>query len=299
MERKNSSETYNKFVKALQQDYSWLSSKLEKHDQINGVDNTDRQNMNNEQKIHDALAIGNVPRLPNLHVERLTETERVVNALREMRRGECVALVGMTGSGKSVLATAAIRNEDLLENYFDMHVFWLNAGEAQTREEAQSREEAANLMHRLGRMINPSFARESHELMKVELSRFLTNPEYSNALVVLDDVFNQDIIELFDLGCKMLITTQAVDSVKNRPNVKVLNVSSGFSEAETLTLFSSCTGVPTEKLPNEARHIHELCKGAPLTITLLASMMEPHKHEASDVERWRYYINMIKDKKDG
>lgn len=249
--------------------------------------------MNSEQRFLDSLALGNVPRLPNLYVLRGSEKEKVQKALRDMTRGGCVALTGMTGSGKSVLATAAVRDKEILERYFDSNVFWLNAGEA------QSYEEAANLMHRLGRMLNPAFARESHELMKVELSRFLTRSEYNNALIVLDDVLTQEVIELFDLGCKILLTTQVVNLVKNRPNATLLEVSSGFSEAETLKLFSSCTGVPAEKLPNEARHIHELCKGAPLTITLLASMMEPHKHEASDVERWKYYINMIKDKKDG
>lgn len=209
-----------------------------------------------------------------------------------MRRGTCVALSGMTGTGKTIIAAAAVRDPHLLTEHFGEHVYWLGAGEA------RSSPEAATLLHRLGRMIDSGFTYETADLMKVGLSRILAQPQYSEALVILDDVCSEEVLTLFDLGCKLLVTTQDVGIVKGM-NAKVVPVSGGFTQQETLELFSRCTEVPIDQLPSEAKQIHGLCKGAPFTIALLGSMMEPHKHEAGDAKRWRYYSDMIKDKKDG
>lgn len=124
----------------------------------------------------------------------------------------------------------------------------------------------------------------------------MATEEYSNALIVLDDVCDPHVLPMFDLGCKMLVTTQNLTFVENVPSERILHVNNGFSLAETLDLFRQCTGVPVESLPSEATEIHELCKGSPLAIALLASTMQQHKHEARNVQRWKDYVREIKDK---
>lgn len=85
--------------------------------------------------------------------------------------------------------------------------------------------------------------------------------------------------------------------VNYRLNCSQLN--KGFKEVESLKLFSNCVKLKIEDLPQETKKIHDLCKGAPLVISLIASNLERWKEEAKDKERWNYYINMLLDKKDG
>ena len=49
-----------------------------------------------------------------------------------------------------------------------------------------------------------------------------------------------------------------MDTVTGR--FSVVDVKSGFSEDESLALFSSYTGVPVDYLPAEAKDIHLECK---------------------------------------
>lgn len=293
LERHGSEGAFDNFTEALRKDYAWLATQLEQHHPYNGVDKVDRFVNDTNQVYHDTLALGNVPRLPKMYVARDVQIKQVQEALKKIKRNNYVALCGMTGCGKSVLAAACVRDEELLAKHCDMHVFWLGAGMALTSEDATI------LLHQLGRMIDPGFIHETPELMKIELRRILATPEFSNALIILDDWCLKDGFSLFDLGCKMLVTTQIIDLVKEISNVQVIELVTGFTLDETLELFSRCTNIKVKQLPNEAKYIHELCKGAPLTISLLGSMMEPHNCEATDVQRWKYYVDMIKDKKDG
>lgn len=292
LEQCNKIDAYEKFVDALRCHHPWLADKLEQPGSPEDVDHVDMSDRENHRLYTNALALGNVPWVPTFYIVRTKEIEKVQSALIKMQEGHCLALVGMTGCGKSVLASAAVRDQKFLQEYFGLSVFWLGAGEA------RSIEEASILLHRLGRMLNPEFVRESDHLMRTELSRTLAAPKYNKTLIILDDVCSHDVLNLFDLNCKMLVTTQELDLVKGRTNATVLEISSGFILEETLELFSRITDVPAKKLPSEAKQIHELCKGAPLTISLLATMMEPHKHEANKTDRWKYYIDLIKDKHD-
>lgn len=161
LERRGGPSAYEELVKALLPAYSWLASLLEQHNPTNGVDNVDRSTNEKKQAYRNALALGNVPRLPKLHVVRSKDRELVQKALCNMCRGDPVVLWGMAGCGKTVLAASAVQDQQLLDQHFNMRVFWLNAGEA------HSLPEAAILLHRLGRMVDREFDSEPHALMKV------------------------------------------------------------------------------------------------------------------------------------
>lgn len=48
--------------------------------------------------------------------------------LRKLKNGEFIIIHGMAGAGKSVLATQAVRDSDLLRDYFECNVHWLTIG---------------------------------------------------------------------------------------------------------------------------------------------------------------------------
>lgn len=49
--------------------------------------------------------------------------------LKELEPTQRIVLHGMTGSGKSCLAAAAVKDGILLHSYFNNRVFWINLGE--------------------------------------------------------------------------------------------------------------------------------------------------------------------------
>lgn len=85
----------------------------------------------------------------------------------------------------------------------------------------------------------------------------------TNGLLVLDDVYSNEIVKFLDIGCKILITTHdksiMEDIVDTR--VKYLKVNEGFEEIETLNLFSKCLSINYESLPSHASKLHKICKG--------------------------------------
>ena len=50
-------------------------------------------------------------------------------------------------------------------------------------------------------------------------------------------------------------------------------MSGGFREEESMELFSSFVNVPVGFLPEEARAIHAECKGSPMVISMIGSLV--------------------------
>lgn len=71
----------------------------------------------------------------------------------------------------------------------------------------------------------------------------------------------------------------------------------GFTEAETLGLFAKVLETEVDKLPLEAKRIHEECKGMPLLIAMFSAQFEEFKHDMKlRSDRWRYYLNSLRNK---
>lgn len=71
----------------------------------------------------------------------------------------------------------------------------------------------------------------------------------------------------------------------------------GFTEAETLGLFAKVLETEVDKLPLEAKRIHDECKGMPLLIAMFSARFEEFKHDMRlRPDRWRYYLNSLRQK---
>lgn len=118
---------------------------------------------------------------------------------------------------------------------------------------------------------------------------------HKNALLILDNVFTDKIIKQFDFKCKTLVITDDLEVVSDKPCGKRLEMNDGFTEAESLGLFSKALDVNVNRLPPQAKEIHELCKGMPLLIALLAAQFENFKAEMKNsLGRWMYYLDNLK-----
>lgn len=69
----------------------------------------------------------------------------------------------------------------------------------------------------------------------------------------------------------------------------------GFTETETLGLFAKVLEMDVDRLPIEAKRIHEECKGMPLLIAMFAAQFEEFKYDMSS-KRWKYYLDSLKNK---
>lgn len=68
----------------------------------------------------------------------------------------------------------------------------------------------------------------------------------------------------------------------------------GFSEKESVALFSKCLGISPKDLPNEVKQIHSICKGYPMLIALIGSFLEDNRESGcpgQDV--WSFIIDNL------
>lgn len=85
-----------------------------------------------------------------------------------------------------------------------------------------------------------------------------------------------------------------MDVVNGR--VKYFKVEEGFSKEESLRLFAQTLHVKDpESLPQEAYEIHCQCKGSPMVISLISSLMQDH--QVADSGRWEYYLDFLRKRK--
>lgn len=76
-----------------------------------------------------------------------------------------------------------------------------------------------------------------------------------------------------------------------------LQMNDGFTEAESLGLFAKVLETEINKLPLEAKQIHDECKGMPLLIAMFSAQFEEFKHDMKlRPDRWRYYLNSLRNK---
>lgn len=79
--------------------------------------------------------------------------------------------------------------------------------------------------------------------------------------------------------------------------LKFQQIKDGFTEEETLLLFANCLKTDAKSLPVYASKIHDLCKGVPILVSLIGSLLEPYKEELlNNPEPWKYYIKKLTKK---
>lgn len=57
-------------------------------------------------------------------------------------------------------------------------------------------------------------------------------------------------------------------------------MSTGFTEKETQKLFEKCLNASVNNLHDEIKQMHTICKGHPILIALIGSVLEDHRERA-------------------
>ncbi|CAM9623612.1 unnamed protein product [Ectocarpus fasciculatus] len=144
--------------------------------------------------------------LTDAHVSRPSLLESAIGYLTNMARGDapCV-LTGMAGGGKSVLASAVVRDERVRE-HFSAGMFWWRVGR-------DAKDQLHEWLEGLFSRVASSLGTTPPMLDSVEeVTRYLKAvcaDSVSPRLVVLDDVWEREVVDTLQLtGLQLLVTTR-------------------------------------------------------------------------------------------
>ncbi|KAJ2951191.1 hypothetical protein O0L34_g5583 [Tuta absoluta] len=207
-------------------------------------------------------------------------------------------------------------NSELITTHFNGAVFWLNLDDTKTEDDIIAQQNKlyrkTSSIYTHNSYMNSSISMSSigsnadtqslssydwtWQELRDKLKKQFSEPTLKEALLVLDDVKQKKCVEAFDIGCKILITTGDTDVVANF-NPQIIKIENNFTERETLEFFASCLDVNVNKLPRQAKKLHEICKGSPFHITLLGAQLAENKERLTDDPRaWNYYLNRLEKK---
>ncbi|CAG7833833.1 unnamed protein product [Allacma fusca] len=282
------------FKESLRKHYEWVYNKL-------CEDVTDRRFSIptltlNGNPCKNPSEIGGVPCLPNVNIERRELLSDVVSKISALKQNQYLVVQGMAGCGKSVLATQAVHK--LISergNNDEGKIYWLSIG----KECSDSNDVLLGKMRILCDKLDvnraPKSVEQGREILR---DAFMTRSE---ALLVLDNVWSHRVIRNFDVGCRIMVTTQdmSVMDVVNGRLASCVRVAEGFQESESLNFFCEALNIPAvENLPVEAKMIHAECKGSPMVISLIASLLDDHRtSETNDTSRWTHYYESLSKRK--
>jgi len=180
-----------------------------------------------------------VPALPPFFVSREGPTRAVKRAL--LSGTTSVALCGVGGSGKSVLASDLVRDPELLSAFPD-GVYWLTLGEAPA---------LATLLQQFLGWLAPANVPDDLSQLREALRAALEN---RSCLLVLDDLWRASDAFAFDvLGaqCRVLVTT------RNRGLAEAIHAETvsveAVSDEEAVELMARRSGVSPSDLPEMTR----------------------------------------------
>ncbi|XP_013776980.2 apoptotic protease-activating factor 1-like isoform X2 [Limulus polyphemus] len=278
---KKGKKAFSSFVKALESDgaYPWLAKKL-----LASVD-SDKVSKDFDQNLYDVLRKGGVPfqinhLLPRKSLEK--EIRQALQVVSKEKRG-WVVIHGMMGSGKSVLAAEALRYEILLSECFSNGVWWIPVGNI----------DSAGLLVKM-QMLYENLDEECHpvpesiEKVTTKLKNLLLKSCYEKILFILDDVWNSSVLQAFDVGCPVLVTTRnnnILSSINSGQKI-FIKVDEGLSVDESKHLLAMWVNADVNSLPSSVDRICEKCKGCPLVLVMVGSMMAKYGNKE---RRWEHY----------
>uniref|UniRef100_T1JAA0 CARD domain-containing protein n=1 Tax=Strigamia maritima TaxID=126957 RepID=T1JAA0_STRMM len=278
------------FIDSLnnKKNYPWLANSL--NDELNRQDSVSE----NKNVPIGMLLRGGVPRLGDYHINRPKEVDEVKKKLKNqfLQRG-WVILHGMMGCGKSTVAAAAISDDqELISEYFTSGVFWVSC-------RAIDEGSLLTKMKALCEKLDKSYRNVSFDNIVVATERLrelFSRPEYFDVLLILDDVWTKLVVDSFNVGCNTLVTTTDSDLFGNVALKQEVNISSGFTEAQSLELLSKHAGVKVGDLPATAKNIHNISKGVPVLISAVGGYISNFPH---DPAKWAICVKKLTGKTDG
>ncbi|XP_049616690.1 apoptotic protease-activating factor 1 [Syngnathus scovelli] len=246
---------------------------------------------NSTSDVQVVLSAGGVPQRPVVFVSRPEMINRIRENLHYLRKEPgWVTVFGMAGSGKSVLAAEAVRDQGLIEDCFPGGIHWLSIGQL---DKADLLVKIQALCFRLEQSLDSqSLQRSPTSLDEAkERLRFLVMRRYPRSLLILDDIWDSTVLKSFDIHCCILLTTRnrsLADSVSGAKYV--IEVESGLEDNKALEILALYTKSAQEGLPEEARSIVRECKGSPLVVSLIGALLKEKP------DRWSYYLRQLQQK---
>uniref|UniRef100_A0A1A8NRF7 Apoptotic protease-activating factor 1 n=3 Tax=Nothobranchius TaxID=28779 RepID=A0A1A8NRF7_9TELE len=241
--------------------------------------------------VQTVLSEGGVPQRPVVFVSRPELVNRVQEKLYQLHKiSGWVTIFGMAGSGKSVLASEAVRHHGLIEEVFPGGIHWLSIGQL---DKPGLLVKVQSLCFRLEQSLDaqsrhrpPSSLDEAKECL-----RFLMLRKYPRSLLILDDIWDSTVLKVFDVHCRVLLTSRnksIADSVSGSKHE--VEVESGLDDKKALEILALYTKTELKKLPTEAHSIVRECKGSPLVLSLIGALLKEKPN------RWPYYLRQLQQK---
>ena len=208
--------------------------------------------------------VGQIPLPVPFEVRQPQLLNRVIDALMAdlpqlVPDGQLVGLVGMGGSGKSVLAAAATRDPRVRDAFPDGR-FWLELGPHPPLPLLQARLAAA---------LGDSTPITDVPQGRARLSSLLAE---RRCLVVLDNVWDRTDLSAFAVAGPMgrlLVTTRDATALPGDTGILLEE----FAPEAALQLLGGWTATPAGQLPAEARAVARECGYLPLALALCGAMI--------------------------
>jgi WD40 repeat protein len=209
-----------------------------------------------------------IPRSVAFEVRR-PQLNRVIDTLlgnltQPSPDGQLVGLVGMSGSGKSVLA-AAVARDQRMRDAFPEGQFWLDLGPNPQVPQLQ-----AGLAAALGDSTPITDLQQGRAL----LSRLLGE---RRCLLVLDNVWARTDLSAFAVVGStggLLVTTRDATILPGNTGIPL----DEFAPDMALQLLAGWTGTPASQLPPEAAQVAQECGYLPLALALCGAMIGTGDH---------------------
>lgn len=223
----------------------------------------------------------NVASFPPHFIIRQAITAELKSVLLSPRMGgdrpRAAGLVGMSGAGKSVLACALARDEQVRQAYPD-GIIRLELGST-----PDLRARQVQLAEALGDL-NQSFMDEQQG--RARLSELMQDKA---CLLILDDVWRPEDLGAFDvLGAhsRLLLTTRNATLLEDHVEFHVGNL----SEDEALQLLANWTRHDLASLPSEALEIIGQCGKLALAVAIAGAMLADR---ATRENRWTIMLDKL------
>lgn len=161
--------------------------------------------------MEEVLRRGHVPPRQGVYVERKDLIQKIRKALKEMtdKQEGWVLVHGIAGFGKTVLAAEAVRDQKMVEA-FPGGIHWLTVGKLSDH---QGDIDRSKILSKLQTLIlrldegNINRQMPSVEAAKDYLQKVIEE-QYPKSLLILDDVWSNEVLNAFSVRCRILVTTR-------------------------------------------------------------------------------------------
>ncbi|RZC36890.1 apoptotic protease-activating factor 1, partial [Asbolus verrucosus] len=248
-------------------------------------------------RIRTVIVLGGFPEFSLNYVVR----NSVANAIRDMALdlnigiASTLVIHGLPGFGKSCLVNQVLQTKCFLE-VSGGAMFWINLGEHL---------DTTNVINplwnlylnavKLTNQVALSHRPEDLSVLQDELKRVFLEPQLKNAFIILDDVKSSEVLRVFKIHNKLIVTTQD-KNVANDSEALFIKVTTGFTKKESLELLrKSLDADSLSSKENFAHKIHDLCDGCPMLLNIIGSILKDSREEALSTDKmWLSIIDEIK-----